>query len=74
MLSEGAATRVFIYDAHDRMEVEARWALARVAEDDALRTQFAVLRRFLPRTPPDMIELRRQVADRALELNRYPFA
>jgi len=33
-----------------------------------------VLRRFLRRTPPDTIELRRRVADRALELNRYPFA
>ena len=72
--AEVAATRVFIYDACDRMEVEARRALARIAEGDTLRTQLAVLRRFLRRTPPDTIELRRQVADRALELNRYPFA
>jgi hypothetical protein len=71
---EVAATRVFIYDACDRMEVEARRALARIAQGDTLRTQLAVLRRFLRRTPPDTIELRRQVADRALELNRYPFA
>jgi len=71
---ELAATRVFIYDACDRMEVQARRALARIAEGDALRTQLAVLRRFLRRTPPDTIELRRRVADRALELNRYPFA
>jgi alkylation response protein AidB-like acyl-CoA dehydrogenase len=72
--AEVAATRVFLYDACDRMEVEARRALARIAEGDTLRTQLAVLRRFLRRTPPDTIELRRQVADRALELNRYPFA
>ena len=72
--AEVAATRVFIYDACDRMEVEARRALARIAEGDTLRTQLAVLRRFLRRTPPDTIELRRRVADRALELNRYPFA
>ncbi|HXX22751.1 MAG TPA: acyl-CoA dehydrogenase family protein [Terriglobia bacterium] len=71
---EVAATRVFISDACDRMEVEARRALARIAEGDTLRTQLAVLRRFLRRTPPDTIGLRRQVADRALELNRYPFA
>jgi alkylation response protein AidB-like acyl-CoA dehydrogenase len=72
--AEVAATRVFIYDACDRMEVEARRALARIAEGDTLRTQLAVLRRFLRRTPPDTIGLRRRVADRALELNRYPFA
>jgi hypothetical protein len=72
--AELAATRVFIYDACDRMEVEARRALARIAGGDALHTQLAMLRRFLRRTPPDTIELRRQVADRALELHRYPFA
>jgi len=72
--AEVAATRVFIYGACERMEVEARRALARIAEGDTLRTQFAVLRRFLRRTPPDTIELRRRVAERALELNRYPFA
>jgi hypothetical protein len=72
--AEVAATRVFIYDACDRMEVEARRALARIAPGDTLRTQLAVLRRLLRRTPPDTIELRRRVADRALELNRYPFA
>ncbi|MGA2476088.1 MAG: acyl-CoA dehydrogenase family protein [Terriglobia bacterium] len=71
--AEVAATRVFIYDACDRMEVEVRRALARIAEGDTLRTQLALLRRFLRRTPPDTIELRRRVADRALGLNRYPF-
>jgi alkylation response protein AidB-like acyl-CoA dehydrogenase len=71
--AEVAATRVFICDACDRMEVEARRALARIAEGDTLRAQLALLRRFLRRTPPDTIELRRRVADRALDLNRYPF-
>jgi hypothetical protein len=56
------------------MEFDARRALARIAEGDTLRTQLAMLRRFLRRTPPDTIELMRRVADRALELNRYPFA
>jgi len=71
---EVASTRVFLYDACDRMEIEARRALARITEGDTLRTQLAVLRRFLRHTPPDTIGLRRQVADRALELDRYPFA
>jgi len=72
--AECDATRACVYDAADRMEVEARRALARIAEGDALRAQLAVLRRFLKRTPPDTIELKRRVARRALELNRYPFA
>jgi alkylation response protein AidB-like acyl-CoA dehydrogenase len=72
--AEVAATRLFIYDACDRMEVKARRVLARIAQGDELRTRLAMLRRFLRRTPPDSIELRRRVADRALELNRYPFA
>jgi hypothetical protein len=34
----------------------------------------ALLRRFLRHTPADTIELRRRIANRALELKRYPFA
>jgi len=67
------ATRVYLYEALDRIDSDARGALARIAEGDTLRTQLALLRRFLRRTPPDVIELRRRLADRALELNRYPF-
>ena len=48
-----AAARVCIHEAADRMEVEARRALARIAEGDTLRTHLSVLRRFLRRTPPD---------------------
>jgi len=68
------ATCAYVFDAADRMEVEARRALARIAEGDMLRTQLAVLRRFLKRTPVDTIAIKRRVANRALELNRYPFA
>jgi alkylation response protein AidB-like acyl-CoA dehydrogenase len=68
------ATRTFIYDAVERLESEARRSLARTSEGDTLRTQLAVLRRFLRRTPIDTIELKRRVANRALDWNRYPFA
>jgi alkylation response protein AidB-like acyl-CoA dehydrogenase len=68
------ATRAYLYDALDRMELEARRALARIAEGDTLRTQLSMLRRFLKRTPADSIGLKRRVADRALELRRYPFS
>ena len=68
------AARAYTHAAADRIELEARRALARIAEGDTLRTHLALLRRFLKRTPPDLIELRRRIANRALEFNRYPFA
>jgi hypothetical protein len=68
-----AVTRVCIHEAADQTETEARRALARIAEGDTLRTHLSVLRRFLRRTPPDSVGLKRQLADRALEVNHYPF-
>ncbi len=72
--AECDATRCYIYEAADRMESEARRGLARIAEGDTLRAQLALLKRFLRRTPADTVELKRRIANRALELNRYPFA
>jgi hypothetical protein len=69
-----AVARVCIHEAADDVEMEARRALARIAEGDTLRTHLSVLRRFLRRTPPDSMGLKRQLADRALELSRYPFS
>ncbi|HET7841941.1 MAG TPA: acyl-CoA dehydrogenase family protein, partial [Terriglobia bacterium] len=71
--AECDAAKIYIYDAADRMELDARRALARIGEGDTLRTQLSLLRRFLKRTPADTIGLKRRVADRALELGRYPF-
>jgi alkylation response protein AidB-like acyl-CoA dehydrogenase len=71
--AEIAVTRTYLHEAADRMEIEARRAFACIAEGDTLRTQLSVLRRFLRRTPPDCIGLKRQLADRALEMNHYPF-
>ncbi len=67
------AARVFIYDAMDRVEKEARTALAAIAEGDTLVTQLAVLRRFAKHAPVDTIALRRSVAEALLAQHRYPF-
>ncbi|MGH9402806.1 MAG: acyl-CoA dehydrogenase family protein [Terriglobia bacterium] len=67
------AARCFIHEAADRMEMEARRALPRIAEGDLLRAQSALLRRFLKRSPVDTIALKRRLADRAVDLGRYPF-
>jgi alkylation response protein AidB-like acyl-CoA dehydrogenase len=69
-----AVARAYLHAAADRAEAEARRALARIAEGDALRADLSLLRLFLRRTPPDSIGLKRQLADRAIELNRYPFS
>jgi alkylation response protein AidB-like acyl-CoA dehydrogenase len=68
-----AVARVCLHEAADRLEIEARRALARISEGDTLRTNLSVLRRFLRRTLPDSIGLKRQLADRALAVSRYPF-
>jgi hypothetical protein len=49
---------------------EALRAQARIAEGDTLRTSLSVLRRALPNS----MALKQQLADRARELNRYPFS
>jgi alkylation response protein AidB-like acyl-CoA dehydrogenase len=69
----GDAARAFIYDAMDRVEKEARTALAATADGDTLLTQLAVLRRFAKHSPVDTIAIRRRVADAVLAQHRYPF-
>ncbi|HXW16780.1 MAG TPA: acyl-CoA dehydrogenase family protein [Candidatus Acidoferrales bacterium] len=68
-----AAARAFIYGAGDRVEKEARTALAATLEGDMLRTQMAVLKRFSKREPVDVVALRRVVSDAVLAQDRYPF-
>jgi hypothetical protein len=67
------ATRVFLYDASDRIEKDARRALTAVNEGDMVTTQLAVLRRFTRRTPVDTIALRRRVAAAVQAGDKYPF-
>jgi len=67
------AARAFIYDAIDRIEKEARTALAAVAEGDTLMTQLTVLRRFAKHSPLDTIPIRRRLAAAVLSQGRYPF-
>jgi Acyl-CoA dehydrogenase, C-terminal domain len=66
-------TRVFISDAAERIDHEAKRALAAVHEGDMLTTQLAVLRRFGKRSPVDTIALRRRVAAAVQAQDRYPF-
>jgi len=67
------AARVFIAEAAERVEHEAKRAVTAVNEGDMLTTQMAVLKRFGKRAPVDTIALRRGVATAIQAQDRYPF-
>jgi butyryl-CoA dehydrogenase len=67
------AARVFIAEAAERVEHEAKRAVTAVNEGDMLTTQMAVLKRFGKRAPVDTIALRRGVAAAVQAQDRYPF-
>jgi alkylation response protein AidB-like acyl-CoA dehydrogenase len=67
------AARIFISDAAERVEHEAKRAIAAVNEGDMLTTQMAVLKRFAKRGPVDTIALRRRIAAAVQSQDRYPF-
>jgi alkylation response protein AidB-like acyl-CoA dehydrogenase len=67
------AARVFIADAAERVDHEAKRAIAAVHEGDMLLTQMAVLKRFGKRPAVDTIALRRRIAAAVQAQDRYPF-
>jgi hypothetical protein len=67
------AARVFIAEAAERVDHEAKRAIAAVHEGDQLSTQMAVLKRFGKRPVIDTIALRRRVAAAVQAQDRYPF-
>jgi alkylation response protein AidB-like acyl-CoA dehydrogenase len=69
-----AMTRVYLTMAFERVESAARKVIAAVAEGDMLRTQLAILRRLAKYEPFNTIELRQQIAQRAIERGKYTLA
>jgi alkylation response protein AidB-like acyl-CoA dehydrogenase len=67
------AARVFIADAAERVDHEAKRAIAAVHECDMLTTQLAVLKRFGKRPAVNTIALRRRLAAAVQAQDRYPF-
>jgi alkylation response protein AidB-like acyl-CoA dehydrogenase len=67
------AARVFISDAAERVDHQAKRAIAAVHEGDMLITQMAVLKRFGKRPAVDTIALRRRIAAAVQSQDRYPF-
>ena len=64
-------TRVLMRDGLAHIDVTARTVLAACSEGDTLRTNLVVLRRFTKYEPVDAIALRRKIAHRLLEAERY---
>jgi alkylation response protein AidB-like acyl-CoA dehydrogenase len=64
-------TAVLIRDAMAHIETTARTVLAACSEGDNLRANLAVLRRFAKYEPVNAIELRRKIAGRLLDAERY---
>jgi len=67
------AARVFIADAMERVEHEAKRAIAAVNDGDMLTTQIAVLKRFGKRATVNTIAMRRNIAAAVQAQDRYPF-
>ena len=66
-----AMCSVFLRDSMQTVEAAGRTVLAASSEGDALRTNMAVLKRFTKYEPVNSIELRRQIARRLLDAERY---
>jgi alkylation response protein AidB-like acyl-CoA dehydrogenase len=62
---------VFLREAMETIESAARTVLAACSEGDALRTNLAVLKRFTKFEPVNAIAIRRKIATRLLEADRY---
>lgn len=65
------AARVFASDAIERVERNAKHALAAMAEGDELRTMLAMLRRFMKFTPVNTVAARRRIAESITEAGKY---
>ena len=64
-------TQVFLREAMEQIEVFARAVLANCSDGDGLRMNLTILKRFTKFTPVDAIGLRRKIAKRLLDAEKY---
>jgi hypothetical protein len=62
---------VLLRDSMAHIETSARTVLAACSEGDSLRTNMLALRRFTKFEPVDSIALRRRIAGRLIETEKY---
>jgi len=68
-----SAVKVYVDETIPKIENWAKEVLAHVEEGDMLRIQLAGLKKLARYQPVDAVSLRREVADRIIELESYPF-
>jgi alkylation response protein AidB-like acyl-CoA dehydrogenase len=66
-----AMTEVFVHESFDQIESLAKEALASMETGDVLRTQLSVLKKLSRRTPSNTIKLKRQIAKKIIEAEKY---
>ncbi|MBL8148564.1 MAG: acyl-CoA dehydrogenase family protein [Blastocatellia bacterium] len=67
------ATRTFISDGIDKIDIKAKSMVASITEGDMLRTNLAALKRFTKHTPYNTIQARQKIATAITEVGRYIF-
>ncbi|MDJ0762508.1 MAG: acyl-CoA dehydrogenase family protein [Myxococcota bacterium] len=68
-----AAVKVYVDETIPKIEILAKQLLSYVEDGDMLRTQLAGIKKLARYQPIDAISLRREVADKVIELENYPF-
>lgn len=64
-------TRVFVHEAFGTMESLAKETLAAIEAGDVLLTQLSVLKKLVRRTPVNTVKLKRQIAARVIESEKF---
>lgn len=68
-----AAVMAYVDQTVPKMEQWARQIVARVEEGDTLRAQLAAVKKLSRINPIDLIAVKREIADRVIDLESYPF-
>ena len=67
------AVKVYVDDTIPKIESWAKQVIAYVEEGDMLRTQLAGVKKLARYQPIDAVSLKREIADRIIDLEAYPF-
>jgi hypothetical protein len=68
-----AAVKAYVDEMIPKIESWAKQIVAYIEQGDMLRTQLAGVKKLARYQPIDAISLKRQIADRVIELEAYPF-
>ena len=67
------AVKVYVDETIPKIEAWAKQVIAYVEEGDMLRTQLAGIKKLARYQPIDAVSLKREIADRIIDLEAYPF-